>query len=311
MNDNQAFLQAIRANFDDDAVRLVYADWLEEQGDPRAEFIRVECALAHLSSGQSGWRPLWRRDIELILRYKETWFPMRSKYHSWDCKRGFIDEITTDADRFLGHADALFHEHPVRYLKLIAHGSDVPGLADCEPLALVQTLDISGRAFGDLNMRDLADSPYLERLRDLNLEETVLGPRGAQVLAAGQSLNNLASLNLHGSRIGPDGLRALLDSPWLPRLTHLNLSGRTSPNLGNDGVVLLASSPRAARWTDLNLSHNGIQHSGFQALTDSPYLQGLHSLTIDEDFIPRREAEILRARFGETIQLRRNQHHVP
>ena len=43
-----AFLQSIIAAPDDDAPRLVYADWLEEHGgEPeRAEFIRVQCELA-------------------------------------------------------------------------------------------------------------------------------------------------------------------------------------------------------------------------------------------------------------------------
>src|SRR5262245_58863227 len=41
-----AFLKAIAEAPDDDGPRLVYADWLEEHGDPaRAEFIRVRCEL--------------------------------------------------------------------------------------------------------------------------------------------------------------------------------------------------------------------------------------------------------------------------
>ena len=44
----EAFLQRIRAYPDDDAPRLVFADWLDEQGDPRGDFIRVQVALAQL-----------------------------------------------------------------------------------------------------------------------------------------------------------------------------------------------------------------------------------------------------------------------
>ena len=36
---------AIFANPDDDAPRLVYADWLLERGDPRGEFIQIQCKL--------------------------------------------------------------------------------------------------------------------------------------------------------------------------------------------------------------------------------------------------------------------------
>src|SRR5262245_1109610 len=42
MPDEVHFLLAVDAHPDDRATRLVYADWLDEQGDPRAELIRVE-----------------------------------------------------------------------------------------------------------------------------------------------------------------------------------------------------------------------------------------------------------------------------
>ena len=46
-----AFIAAIRANPEDDLPRLVYADWLEENGDAaRAEFIRVQCRLSQIEA---------------------------------------------------------------------------------------------------------------------------------------------------------------------------------------------------------------------------------------------------------------------
>jgi len=38
----QPFLAAILANNDDADARAVYADWLEQRGDPRAEYLRLE-----------------------------------------------------------------------------------------------------------------------------------------------------------------------------------------------------------------------------------------------------------------------------
>jgi uncharacterized protein (TIGR02996 family) len=40
MTEERAFLTAILERPDEDATKLVYADWLEEQGDPRAEYLR-------------------------------------------------------------------------------------------------------------------------------------------------------------------------------------------------------------------------------------------------------------------------------
>ena len=48
-SDEQALLAAVCAAPDDDLPRLVYADWLDEHGEPeRAEFIRIGCELARM-----------------------------------------------------------------------------------------------------------------------------------------------------------------------------------------------------------------------------------------------------------------------
>jgi uncharacterized protein (TIGR02996 family) len=42
MNEEMCFLRAVFQQPDDDTVRLVYADWLEERNDPRARYLRLE-----------------------------------------------------------------------------------------------------------------------------------------------------------------------------------------------------------------------------------------------------------------------------
>ena len=46
MSKHDYFLKTVLDHPADDAPRLAYADWLDGQGDPRGEFIRVQCALA-------------------------------------------------------------------------------------------------------------------------------------------------------------------------------------------------------------------------------------------------------------------------
>src|SRR5262245_42997085 len=51
MTEEQAFLSAIVANPDDQTAKLVYADWLDERDDPRAEIVRLKVTVDTLADG--------------------------------------------------------------------------------------------------------------------------------------------------------------------------------------------------------------------------------------------------------------------
>jgi uncharacterized protein (TIGR02996 family) len=61
-------LAAIKESPADDAPRLVYADWLEEHGEPRGEFLRLQCAPARLERGDPARAPLAERERQLQKR---------------------------------------------------------------------------------------------------------------------------------------------------------------------------------------------------------------------------------------------------
>ncbi len=64
MHDEQEFLALIHERPHDEALRQVFADWLEEAGDERAEFFRIDARLDQLEPGHPE-----RRD--LLLRWRE------------------------------------------------------------------------------------------------------------------------------------------------------------------------------------------------------------------------------------------------
>jgi uncharacterized protein (TIGR02996 family) len=82
-----ALLAAIRAAPDDDAPRLVYADWLDEHGQPeRAEFIRVQCELARRESPA-----LREREAELLATHHDAFAgPLAAPHLRFRFHRGFI-----------------------------------------------------------------------------------------------------------------------------------------------------------------------------------------------------------------------------
>jgi uncharacterized protein (TIGR02996 family) len=69
----ESFLQAIREEPDDDRPRLEFADWLTEQGDPRGQFIRVQCELARVDDQSLRWKELRRLQRELLGRHGDAW----------------------------------------------------------------------------------------------------------------------------------------------------------------------------------------------------------------------------------------------
>jgi uncharacterized protein (TIGR02996 family) len=78
MTTEDAFLQAIFASPEDAETRLVFADWLEDRGDPRAEVVRLEARLARLSAEDTDRLRLAQRQAQL----------RRSSgalVHAWDC----------------------------------------------------------------------------------------------------------------------------------------------------------------------------------------------------------------------------------
>src|SRR5207253_2059718 len=72
----QALIRAVVENPDDDLPRLVYADWLEEHGDPdRAEYIRLQCRLAERERDVDPTfpDPDWEREMELERANHDRW----------------------------------------------------------------------------------------------------------------------------------------------------------------------------------------------------------------------------------------------
>jgi uncharacterized protein (TIGR02996 family) len=125
VSDDRAFLQDILEHPEDDAPRLVYADWLEESGEPeraaRAEFIRVQYALQRLPPGDARRPQLEERERDLRLAHEAEWVaPLRElgSVQAWEFRRGFVEKVALRVADFLGLAERLFAAAPVRELRL-------------------------------------------------------------------------------------------------------------------------------------------------------------------------------------------------
>jgi uncharacterized protein (TIGR02996 family) len=226
-SEEERFLSAIRENPDDDSLRLVYADWLEERGDPRGEFIRIHFELEKLKPDEG--RALRAREIQLLADNKEKWFgEIRKRFRFWECHRGFLDEIHGNVDTFLAYANELFRQHPVQHVTLngvgMLGGGYVTELACCRHLPYLMSLRIGGH-LTITQLRTFLARADLRRLKMLDLEGNNLANGGAKALATCASLRRLTRLSLRNNRIGESGARALVRSSHLVCLVELDVRG--------------------------------------------------------------------------------------
>jgi uncharacterized protein (TIGR02996 family) len=94
MNERDALLKAVCENPDDDTPRLVFADWLQENGEEdRAEFIRIQIQFARGNFRPSEEARLKRRlrKVEVHQPQWEQEFPAAEYIHF---RGGFIERAT-------------------------------------------------------------------------------------------------------------------------------------------------------------------------------------------------------------------------
>lgn len=75
------FLRELQARRDDESLRMVYADWLEEHCDPRSEFLRIESRLRQLPDEGPECQPLKRRLGELGSQCDVRWIRTVCRVH--------------------------------------------------------------------------------------------------------------------------------------------------------------------------------------------------------------------------------------
>ncbi len=150
----------IRENPDDLTPRLVYADWCDERGDPRGEFIRIQCELALLRGHQENRRLLELRESFLWEEHRREWngeihrrlaaTPLKNQVGArrglirhWEYARGFAEFAIVEPEAFLDFPEALFQIGPLGRLKIL-HARD--------------------------HIREILRSPFLPRLHTLELD---------------------------------------------------------------------------------------------------------------------------------------------
>src|SRR5262245_38343099 len=117
-DERAALIAAIREAPDDDAPRLVFADWLEERGDEadlaRAEFIRIQITRARLPIEDERHSELQARELRLLKRWAPAWCGSHFAFKKLRFRRGFIEFVYLPVTVFPDHCRRMFALEPVR-----------------------------------------------------------------------------------------------------------------------------------------------------------------------------------------------------
>jgi uncharacterized protein (TIGR02996 family) len=257
-----ALYQGVLANPDEDTPRLVYADWLQEHGDPdRAEFIRLQCRLARINEWDEGYTPDRLRAERLLRAHRDEWLapaPVVRTLGSWiECElvRGFPggallrgeptgDEIREELSGLpITALEVDWRGNPaepwpvtgaafphLRDLKVyVGPRLNVPDNPQATCRALASTAALAGlkalQLLGDPTpegLDALITSPHLRALEELSIEG--VGDAHAQLLAGRAQLPALRSLSLGTGGLTPAGASVLGRAGWFPQLRTLRLS---------------------------------------------------------------------------------------
>jgi uncharacterized protein (TIGR02996 family) len=292
-----AFLRTILDAPDDDAPRLVYADWLDEQGEAdRAEFIRLQVREARMAADDPERPGVHARAEYLKQTHHVKWASRLPQFEGvhWEVpERGFFKAARFDhPDRFFAHVADVFAAAPVQELRLHqfnnTHG---PRLANVVQLRSVRGLDLSaGNKLANLGTEALMASRHLGRLAFLDLSRNGLGSAGVRAIAMSSYARSIERLDLHHNDLYDDGLRHIAESRALTHLRYLDLDRSRT---GDDAVRALAATKLVKDLWQLNLSNNQLSDAAVIALAGSEAVGQLRGLLLHGNGITCRGATAL------------------
>lgn len=257
MTDRDAFLAAIIAQPDDDTARLVFADWLQENGqETRAEFIRtqIRAVQAEPYSKES------RRYAVAAERlhegnYGEWSRHVRQRLVAWEFRRGFIEHAAVNAATFPRDAAELFALEPIRSLQLVRFDSSAT----------------------TVSLLPFFETPQLERVKQLEISGFRLAPVELEPLATCRYLGNLTDICLRNTPVPLNWFETLISGNALPLLTGLDLT-----DVSNLGPRLAETLPNAnhRRFRRFNISDVRLTSDEFKVILESQCLREVEELRL-------------------------------
>jgi len=329
---NDPFLAAIAAAPADDGPRLILADALDESEDEpdraRAEFIRLQCALARMDDDHPRRAALRSRERELFELYSAMWAgDLSGIVESLEFRRGLLDGIVIVGHRLMTHKVELFRRGLLRRLRLTDAVAICGEMAQCRELRQVRELDLCGNDLDDFDAEVLIRSPHLAGLQRLDLSFNRLTDRVPQMLVRLEVLPNLKKLSLgYNAGIKSAGLELLWERMRILGAIQLDVGGNRIddagvrawpvnldcplPNfagnpLGDAGALALARRPtlRIGLRQRLCLNACSLGPVGLTELLKAPWFESVRTLDLGKNGLGNAgAAQLAQAQRGKALR---------
>ncbi len=255
-------LRAIAANPDDDAAKLVYGDWLIQQGSPRGELIQLEIAFARMDDFDDRRKATKARITALYREHGEAWLrPFRGLNIpgvelAFD--RGIVAKIRGSSRALAAAAPRILAGAPLVASMTIEVGTirELDPLAGSPLLALMRGLELTHHTpVRPTGWAALA----VPEVRSIVLSSIAAGPEDLEPLLAVAA--KLGSLTLSKCRLNRGALEPLARAAC--PLTKLDMPAhKQGPRLGE----LLGGNPALRGLVTLGIAGNELGSAGLAAL---------------------------------------------
>jgi uncharacterized protein (TIGR02996 family) len=278
----QEALQCVLDAPEDDVPRLVYADLLVQNGDPRGEFIRTQCALSGADITHTERKALRKTADALLAKHQALWLEQAGLSKGAEdvvWLRGFVDRVTVSGEPFAGEQGAkLLAREPIKALTLKFNSSRVARLiANAAHFHQVRELTLTG-PIGDEQIETLFSATAPRQLRALNVGSTKMTGGGLRFIAQEADFASLERLSLSGCDLLGEFAVILTDEWKLPAL-HTLYATRTG--MDDDDLLALSNHPSLAGLTTLTITKNEYGERPVTALLSSPSISSLRLLELD------------------------------
>jgi uncharacterized protein (TIGR02996 family) len=286
-------LADIKANPDDDSLRLILADLLDDSED---EAFR---ARAGLIRAQVREEP--HPSITLLrAAHEAAWLgPLLPWVEAWGMERGLLRVQASVPSLRSKPMAALAGSEAWAWVDHVRLGRERASMEWLPQSPLLQGLNAfsagATRGQGPELVAALAASPWLSTIRRLDLSQQDLGWRDLSLVFQSPHFLSVTDLDLSGNHLGMAGARALAEAPWAGRLRVLRLR-RSHVQDHLVAALLEAWSFRSLRVLDLR--DNQLGPAGARALASAKGLGRLEELWLFGNDLGAEGAEEVRRRYG-------------